>query len=378
MTFDFSQGNMTFIVEIEESGRAMLRHFCYGTATDERVKKAKWCPLVEVHIAGENADDHHGMKHTGSYGSRELKYVSHSVFAEKDGKRVVFLLSDGRMNTWISYRFYDEICAVRAFCEIENIGTEPLGLEYVSSFAYTGLDDGDAPVLEKAVRVAVPHNSTVRECNWQWYDMQELGLWRLSSSSTKRYTVSNTGTWSGKECLPMGAVQNADTGRCWLWQIEHSGSWQWEISELSNMLYVRISGPTEQENHWYKELKPGERFTSVPVALSVGADFERAVAELTTYRRRLFGGSAVNVGMPVIFNDYMNCLCADPTEEKELPMIDAAAAAGAEYYCMDAGWYANGTWWETVGEWQPCDWRFPNGIERIFDYIREKGMVPGI
>jgi alpha-galactosidase len=56
----------------------------------------------------------------------------------------------------------------------------------------------------------------------------------------------------------------------------------------------------------------------------------------------------------------------------------AAAAAGAEYYCMDAGWYANGTWWETVGEWLPYEGRFPNGIKRVFDYVREKGMIPGI
>jgi alpha-galactosidase len=74
----------------------------------------------------------------------------------------------------------------------------------------------------------------------------------------------------------------------------------------------------------------------------------------------------------------MNCLCADPTTEKELPLIDLAAKVGAEYYVMDAGWYADGTWWETVGEWLPCDWRFPNGIKEVFDYIREKGMIPGL
>jgi alpha-galactosidase len=45
---------------------------------------------------------------------------------------------------------------------------------------------------------------------------------------------------------------------------------------------------------------------------------------------------------------------------------------------MDAGWYANGTWWETVGEWEPFEGRFPNGIKRVFDYVREKGMIPGI
>ena len=49
-----------------------------------------------------------------------------------------------------------------------------------------------------------------------------------------------------------------------------------------------------------------------------------------------------------------------------------------EYYVMDAGWYADGTWWETVGEWMPCEWRFPNGLKSVFDYIKSKGMVPGI
>jgi alpha-galactosidase len=45
---------------------------------------------------------------------------------------------------------------------------------------------------------------------------------------------------------------------------------------------------------------------------------------------------------------------------------------------MDAGWYADGVWWDTVGEWLPIAKRFPNGIKRVFDYIREKGMRPGI
>ena len=74
----------------------------------------------------------------------------------------------------------------------------------------------------------------------------------------------------------------------------------------------------------------------------------------------------------------MRCLNADPTTEKEIAVIDAAAQIGAEIYCMDAGWYADGTWWETVGEWKVCNSRFPGGIKKVFDYIRSKGMKPGI
>lgn len=82
--------------------------------------------------------------------------------------------------------------------------------------------------------------------------------------------------------------------------------------------------------------------------------------------------------MPIIFNDYMNCLWADPTTEKELPVIDAAAAIGCEYYCIDAGWYTDESWWPRVGEWNPSKVRFPNGLKEVTDYIHSKGMIPGI
>ncbi|MDR2939199.1 MAG: alpha-galactosidase, partial [Clostridiales bacterium] len=85
-----------------------------------------------------------------------------------------------------------------------------------------------------------------------------------------------------------------------------------------------------------------------------------------------------NAKPAVIFNDYMNCLMGDPTEEKETPLIDAAAEAGCDYYCVDSGWYADGDWWDGVGEWLPSEKRFPGGIKKTLDYIREKGMVPGL
>jgi alpha-galactosidase len=78
----------------------------------------------------------------------------------------------------------------------------------------------------------------------------------------------------------------------------------------------------------------------------------------------------------------MNCLMGDPTTEKLLPLIDAAAEAGAEYFVIDAGWYDDemGGWWDSVGVWEPAASRFPGerGIHEVLDRIRERGMVPGL
>jgi alpha-galactosidase len=84
--------------------------------------------------------------------------------------------------------------------------------------------------------------------------------------------------------------------------------------------------------------------------------------------------------LPVVFNDYMNTLNGDPTTEKLLPLISAAAAVGAEYFCVDAGWYAEQGegWWDAVGEWKPSTSRFPNGIAEVLDRIRAEGMIAGL
>lgn len=60
------------------------------------------------------------------------------------------------------------------------------------------------------------------------------------------------------------------------------------------------------------------------------------MGELTKYRRMIRRPNKDNENLPVIFNDYMNCLFGDPTTEKELPLIDAAAAMDCEYYVIDA------------------------------------------
>lgn len=373
MILDFSQKRLALVLEVDDGGAVCVRELGPAGEASAIRKKAKSCPIAEVQICGENVDAHHGGKHVGSIGAKTLRYASHRVSDTKNGQRIEILLTNGRIEVSVFYQTYTDIAALRCWTEVRNVSEDILGLEYVSSFALTGIGNGEI-TDDRSFRVYVPHNGWSSEGFWREYSLGDLGL----NEATKRIALSNMGTWSTKEHLPMGALRNAENGQTVLWQIEHNGSWQWEIGRERQTMYLRLSGPNEQEHAWYHELKPGERFESVKAALSFGNGFDGALAALTEYRRAIFCNNKENAALPVIFNDYMNCLWADPTEEKELPVIDRAAALGAEYYCMDAGWYANGTWWETVGEWEPFEGRFPNGIKHVFDYVREKGMIPGI
>ena len=86
-----------------------------------------------------------------------------------------------------------------------------------------------------------------------------------------------------------------------------------------------------------------------------------------------------NANLPVIFNDYINCLMGDPTTEKVEALIAPAACAGSEIFVIDCGWYSEDDgWWETVGEWLPSQRRFANGLASVTSKVRTAGMVPGL
>lgn len=61
--------------------------------------------------------------------------------------------------------------------------------------------------------------------------------------------------------------------------------------------------------------------------------------------------------------------------------IDVAAAAGAEMYVIDAGWYGNepNQWWQNVGDWRDGPWMNEGGgLKAVADYARHKGLKFGL
>ena len=362
------------IFEVCEDSSVILRHFSIRDEDSERQKLPSKRKIVNIQVSGENKMDNHIFKNTGCSGDYTLKYVSHKYYENQDGNKLEITQEDSRMRAVSHYQFYKNTSAVRSWTVVTNIADEPLGLQYVSSFTYTGFDDGRT-AMEDKLRYHVCHNTWNKEFNWQVFTPAELGHENIVVSTSKRILISNCGTWSTKEYIPMGAIENTETKQFYLWQIESNGSWEWEISGIDHMMYLNLSGPTDNEHAWYKELRKGEGFETVTVCLTQGESFDEALADMTAYRRCIYKMNDANARIPVIFNDYMNCLGANPTEENEIPIIDLAARAGAEYYVMDAGWHEEKLWgWmDNIGEWIECEKRFPGGLKRSLITSRKKG-----
>lgn len=341
--------------------------------------------LVEAELAGlDRPQERHGTKYIVTAPGYRMVYDGHSDYRNDWGRKLEIRTKDEETGLYITshMQFYDGISVLRTWQEAENRGEEMQTLTYLSTFTLSGIEKEGLLSADEKLRIGIPHNSWQRELQWKFYSPADLGICQVQKGelirSSKAVGVTNTGNWSAKEYLPASSLENTETGKTLFWQIEHNGSWHWEISDQTGHLYLQLSGPTENESHWFQNLHPGDTFCSVPAAISVGNGFEGAVGEMTRYRRQIRRRNKDNALLGVIFNDYMNCLWGDPTWEKEVPLIEAAKEAGCEYYCIDAGWYSKGPWWDSVGEWQPSKERFPDGLRKLTDLIRENGMIPGL
>jgi len=345
-------------------------------------------PLLDVVVAGSGRT-WSGRRYCESVVGSRMRYIGHTQRDDDQWSELGVSLEDTStgLHATVTYQVLRSTGALRSQVRMTNGGQLPLTLESVTSFL-GGDVSGPGGVLDEA-DLLWAENDWLAEARWQKRSLRDalpdLDRARHAGRSRGRFALTNVGTWSSGTYLPMGAVVNRRTGHTLLWQIEHNGGWHWQVGEHTGTgaasSYLALLGPTDAEHHWRLALQPGESFETVPVSLAISQDgFEGALAGLTVYRRAIRRPHPDHRRLPVIFNDYMNTLMGDPSTERLLPLISAAARAGAEYFCIDSGWYAEQGegWWDTVGAWAPSKSRFPNGIVEVLDHIRAEGMVPGL
>ncbi|MDF2613010.1 MAG: rafA 4 [Clostridia bacterium] len=380
MIIQIVENNIFLKIIVTEDKDVRLVHLSPLAFTNEPdLETASKYRLVELHESGFNQNDHHGSKHTGTAPGVLLKYDSHKDYRNTFGRKLEVTQVYEQLYVTTHIQFYDKVAIIKSWNVLVNHSDKVHPIEYLSSFALTGLSKDSALPRDKGSLIHIPHSTWYGEAQWKSYSMNELGYDIVNDFSMKRIHLSSTGTWSSGEHLPMGSYEHTELGITMTWQIETAASWHWEISDIAKQLYIQIAGPTYQESHFFKKLKPAETFESVACAVAiVKGNFEKSIKELTKYRRIIRRTNKDNEQPVVIFNDYMNCLMGDPTTEKLIPLIDAAYESGCEYFCIDCGWYDDGYWWDGVGEWLPSKARFPKGIEEPIRYIRSKGMIPGL
>lgn len=358
----------------------------------ERADRLKSVPLPQFQLAIAGVPLRMGPPSLSGVSS--LSYEMKLVQVENDtgGVRFHYRHAERRFSVVARMEFMPGAAVIRQTTTFINESDQPMLLTNLSAMHLTGIaTDGCRPWQDKR-KIKVHHcmQTWHGEGQWRQNDLEELGLYHASvhpPASSIRF--SSLGTFSTAKYLPMVVIEDMETSKVWYGQIETSASWNWEIgfrgswNGIDGSLYLNADGGSERFGGWKKSVLPGDSYTSVPVAFGcVRGDFNDAVRELTAYRRRsLKPANAWEAEFPLVFNDYMNCIWGNPTREKLIPLIDASSKAGAECFCIDAGWFMEHTAApvQRLGDWLPREERFgEGGLRAVLDYIRSKGMIPGL
>lgn len=263
--------------------------------------------------------------------------------------------------------------------KIFNISNEVLRLSHFSSLY---LDNIAPNFHNKEVYIHICNFAWQGEAQWVKFTPYELGLYPVAKHSFSHIdkTVSSTGSWSTHKFYPIILIEDKQDNKVWFFEIESSANWSFEFGTYieDEICYLTLDCSTcsENNNGFYKSLNPNESFETPNVLYGVSDSFDNAVISLLKYKRN---NGVRPKELPVCFNDYMNCLWAMPTREKLIPLIDAAAYVGAELFCIDDGWFIRNGEGTDFGDWIENDAIFgEGGFKSIIEYIKSKGMIPGI
>jgi alpha-galactosidase len=426
MTVGWSDDSIKLEIEIDPTGIARMTRLAADPpaaaavgATDPPPPPANaGIPLVDIVLAGEGRA-WSGSRYCESVAGRRLRYLGHEeqrvtrpgragTSGAGGWRQLRVDLTDPLtgLRAEVFYCFLAGQGSVRTWVQLANRGAAPVTVESVTSFLCGGFAGDAEPAGLGDLDVLWSENDWLAEGRWQRRALRDalpdLSRDAHGADPRGRFGITSAGTWSSGGYLPMGALVSRRTGRTWAWQVEHNGAWHWQAgeyvrrraaSERTDVIghraepgarsgaYVAVCGPTDGEHHWHVTLAPGETFATVPAAIAVSArGLDDALGRLTAYRRAIRRPHADHRRLPVIFNDYMNTLMGDPSTERLLPLVKAAASVGAEYFVIDAGWYAEPgeSWWDTVGAWRPSETRFSGGFARVTGHIAAAGMTPGL
>lgn len=329
--------------------------------------------FVELQCAGDNHNYHGGaFKRVNTQERKEQKYRSHRI--EKN--RLTIVTASPRLELNSVFESCEESNAIRCYQVVKNVSDEEVVLEAVSSLTLSGI----ASAGDENTRQTFLHrylSSHHWECQPKVESLFDLGIIHSSSS----FRQVNVGSWSSKEALPQGILENKKTGSCFMFQIESSCHWYYEIGVRGDDLYLDLRGADVSFHQWCKKLAPGESFSTVPVAFCYGDSLNGVLDEMTRYRRSRKPDCAADRDLPVIFNEYMHLSWDDPRQERTEALAPVIQKMGAQIYVVDCGWHdevPTQLVYPNVGCWRESHLRFPEGVKKTADLVHSLGMKFGL
>ena len=335
-------------------------------------------PLSEVQLAGGAHPTVNFNLCIGTSEAASLRYVSHEFCSD----RLCVVEQNERIEVVTSFIFCGETNGVAVEKTIKNISDAAVKIETAATLVLGGAGVGAA--LENADKTYFTKfvQSHHAECQPRRFSLFDFGFFQSYARNFKKLSCANIGSWSTKEELPQGIIENEQTSEFFMFEIENNHNWYYELSATGEEFYLALCGNSSPAHRYLKMLAPGETYSCARVAVCCGKSLNETLCEMTKYRRHIAGKCAADDNLPVIFNEYMHLSWDSPNEAKTKLYAPKVAEVGAEYYVIDCGWHddmEDGVWvYPYMGRWRESRKNFPHGVRAITDYIRSLGMKAGL
>lgn len=247
------EGKLHIVFGITEKNQIKLLHFSAVEFDEKKLCKEpqfidEMFQLVQVNFSGyDRPYEKHGNKYIATVPGYTLAYEGMKDSWNAIGRKLVITQKDAATGAYVvtTWQFYEGTQIVRMWNEVFNEGNETQTLEYLSTFYYAGIEKEGEGSTDDKMELRICHNGWQKEMNWQTYSFPELGFGQTQPTvyqrTSKTIEVTNTGNWCTKEYLPMGYLANTEADSALYWQIEHNGSWHWEIGDQNRHFYVAVS-----------------------------------------------------------------------------------------------------------------------------------------
>lgn len=411
----FKLGDM-LAVFIKDNRNGSIGYTLLPEGFDEGIELDGWWsvePAVQCKFVGDNYPDGfiHGHSMKNSQSSNDMVFLgqrTETAECEKNGvkhtrtsiytdyeRRGINITSVLEYTTGSDY--------IKTYSVFESKTEEKQKLEMASSFNICAFPCTGKGLRQKDLvlhRLKSKWSMEGKLESRRFLDMELEPAWLRIGASSERF--GEVGSMPVRRYFPWMAVtdmgqEGGSIGYSIGAQLYINSSWQMEVYNRDEKNSLSGGIADREFGHWMKDIAPGERFVTPVAVLTVcknagkpvymdTPDAIRMESTIDELSRRLTDAQTVNLEnvpdsekeLPIIFNEY--CTSWGNPDEKEMEAIaERLKGHGIKYCVIDAGWHVkDGNDWSDIGDWITNKNKFPGGLKKTADKIRECGMIPGL
>lgn len=288
---------------------------------------------------------------------------------QSEGKDLFEATSDDGLKLKVSTTKSPVSDAYEVNTVFENTSSEAVTLEMITSFLLPDIK------ADKIHRILSFWSAEGRVKTDDLISLNMEHSWNHMAFRVEKF--GNVGSMPVRKYFPFAALEDSTTHTFTAVQLYSPASWQIELTVRGGDVVTLSGGIADRDfGAWSKKVAPGEIFEAPKAVFAQGSTLEEVCDKLVKAQQPFI--SPVDEDMGIAFNEY----CAtwgNPTIDNLKKLADRIAGKGIKYLVMDSGWYSEcGNWWEYRGDWSVNKDHFPNGLKELTDYVRGKGMIPGI